>query len=109
MRLFVVCPQDNLKIYLPFVVTSHNDLNDYTTARCPHACRGTYDFPRSGVFAEPIAAGVGGAVVGGLLGLLGGPVGLIIGALAGGALGGGAQNLDQQAADRFNSEQGVYP
>lgn len=105
MRIYVVCPADNQKIYPPIIINTHNQLNPYTPVACPHGCANTYNFPRSAFFAEPIVAGgLGGAVVGGLIGLLGGPVGMILGALAGGAIGGGAEQNDRQAAANFNAE-----
>lgn len=105
MRLYVVCPQDGGKIYVPLIIQSHNQLNPYTQIYCSLGCGLTYNFPRSAFFAEPISGGgLGGAIAGGLLGLLGGPVGVVLGVLAGGAIGNGAEQGDRQAADRFNSE-----
>lgn len=104
MRLFVTCPQDRQKIYVPYVVPTRDQLPSTIVVPCPWGCKNKYSYPADAVFAEPQAGGtVGGALAGGLIGLLGGPIGLVAGLLLGGAAGGTAEANDQQAAQAFNA------
>jgi hypothetical protein len=104
MKLFVVCRQDNLKIYLPLNFRSRRFLPYQVEVNCPYACRRHWYYPRSAVFAESSNLALGGLVAGGALGLVVGPEGLILGGLLGALFGASAQNADRAAAEAFNAE-----
>lgn len=104
MKLFVYCPTDGTKIYIPSNARARRDLPAGVTVNCPGTCRQQYDYPRQAVFAEPSNLALGGAVAGGALGLVVGPEGAAVGALIGLLLGGSAQNADRAAAEAFNRE-----
>jgi hypothetical protein len=104
MKLFVVCPQDNLKVYIQFNVKSRRELPQQIEVNCPFACGRRWYYPRSAVFAESSNLALGGLIAGGALGLVVGPEGAVIGGLLGALFGATAQNADRAAVEAFNAE-----
>lgn len=104
MRLYVICPHCNNKIYLASSAERRIQLPRYFVVTCSN-CRKESQHPRNKVIAEPITGAViGGAFLGGLVGLLGGPLGVVLGAIVGGGAGAGADNDEIVRARRFNEE-----
>lgn len=102
MRLYVVCPNTRLRIYLANVVEYRSQLIPWFTLSCPHEYGVYHQYSRNDVIAEPeLGSLAGGAVAGGLVGLLGGPIGIILGGMIGAALGASAEDEERIRVRRF--------
>lgn len=102
MRLYVICPNTQRKIYLANVVEHRSQLMALFSLKCPYENGVTHKYSNNDVIAEPEGSSLtSGAVAGGLVGLLGGPIGIVIGGMIGAALGAGAEENEQQRVRRF--------
>ena len=79
MRLYVICPTTQQRIYLSLAANKRSEVNEFFTIQCPYD-REIHEYRRHDVDAEPaVGASIGGAVIGGLLGaILAGPLGAIL-------------------------------
>lgn len=103
MRLYVICPNTNQRIYLSFVVERRSQIYESFTVRCPYDEQ-THSYGREDVEAEPtIGSSIGGAILGGIVGgLLAGPIGAILGGGAGLLMGSNAEEEERRRVRRFN-------
>lgn len=102
MRLYVIEPESNQKIYLKLVAESRNKLADLIKGNTFHVNGCSYKV--EDVMAEPDHYSLTtGAVVGGLVGILVfGAIGLGAGAVLGNRFGNRKFDKDRIAADMFN-------
>jgi len=105
MRLYVVCPDKNQRIYLSIVVQRRSEVDEIFTVRCPYDGQ-THAFRRGDVEAEPsLGASIGSAIIGGLIGaLVAGPLGAILGGGAGLAVGNNAEEEERRKVRQFYEE-----
>lgn len=102
MRLYVVCPNTNQRIYLSLVVERQSQIDEFFTVRCP-LDRQTHTYRREDVQAEPtLGASIGGAILGGLIGaVLAGPLGAILVGGAGLFIGSNAEEEERRRVRQF--------
>ena len=102
MRLYVVCPRTNQRIYLSLVVERRSQIYEPFTVKCPYDGQ-THTYRREDVKAEPtLGASIGGAILGGLVGaFLAGPLGAILGGGAGFITGSNADEEERRKVRRF--------
>lgn len=109
MRLFVQCHYCRNRIYINSPAQTRAELPYQFILRCPQlgcpVCGRDEIYTRTEVFAESgVGGAAGGAVVLGALGaLIAGPIGAIIGGLIGVNAGSNADQVDREAAERFNN------
>jgi uncharacterized protein YcfJ len=105
MKLYVICPTTNRRIYLSLIVERRSQIYSVFTIQCPYD-RQVHSFRREDVRAEPTLGGsIGGAIIGALIGgLLGGPLGLILGGGAGLMFGSNVDEEERRRVRRFYGE-----
>lgn len=103
MKLYVVCPNTDLRIYLSLIVERRSQIDEFFTVECPFD-RQTHTYRRDEVEAEPASgASLSGAVLGGLIGaFVAGPLGALLLGGAGLALGANTEEEERRKVRQFN-------
>ncbi|NKC10736.1 MAG: hypothetical protein GKR94_00575 [Gammaproteobacteria bacterium] len=100
MRLFVIDPSTNEKIYLKQVAPTRDEL---ARSIGSYSLRVSgYNIPIQKVIAEPSDNTAESMALGGVVGVLGGVPGVIIGGIIGGLLGNSSKEEDAKRAEVFN-------
>lgn len=103
MKLYVIDPDSEEKIYLKKIANTRSDLAKLIGSAKFRLRKKEYHV--NDVLAEPETNNsTPGIVVGGLFGLLGGPIGVAIGAMIGGVVANEPSEDDKLMVNMFNSK-----
>lgn len=102
MKLYVINPTTNDKIYLNLIADSRLELETLIGGSHFYLLDTLYSV--STVYAEnDINNTAAGAVVGGIVGIFGGPIGIIIGSTIGGLIGNSSDSEESIKVQKFNN------
>ena len=100
MRLYVIDPSTNEKIYLKQVSLTRSELAKTIGSNNLKVLN--HNIPIHAVSAEPSDNTAESMALGGVVGVLGGVPGVILGGIIGGLLGKSSKDEDAKRADAFN-------